>query len=228
MAGPGAPLAIDVTAPGCPAGGSCGFARGDRALVFSKEAHDAFTVRDAGGGTVSPSAPLSHAYSAGSRVVGIVHRVYYLDRPGKRLMVYDGDRSDMPLVDHVVDLRFRYYVDPAARGVRPPPPGTASCAYAPGDPPVPLLDELGGSGPALVAPARLTDGPACGVAPHRFDADLLRVRRIGVTIRLETEAAELRGSGPAFSTPGSSLGGSKYVPDLEVTFEVAPRNMTGR
>ena len=123
MAGPGAPLAIDVTAPGCPAGGSCGFARGDRALVFSKEAHDAFTVRDADGGTVSPSAPLSHAYSAGSRVVGIVHRVYYLDRPGKRLMVYDGDRSDMPLVDHVVDLRFRVLCRSGGSRCSPAAPG---------------------------------------------------------------------------------------------------------
>jgi hypothetical protein len=229
MAGPGSPLAIDTGAPGCPAGGACGFARGDRALVFSADAHDAFTVAavDPAAGTVTPSAPLSHTYSAASRVVAIVQRVYYLDRPGRRLMVYDGDRSDVPLVDHVVDLRFTYYVDPAARAVRPPPAGAASCAYAPGDPPVPLLDELDGSAPALVPPARLTDGPVCGIAPHRFDADLLRVRRVGVTIRVETESAELRGSGPAFATRGRSLGGPKYVPDLQVTFEVAPRNMTG-
>ena len=66
------------------------------------------------GATVSAAATLSYAYPAGSRVAGVVHRVYYLDRPGKRLMVYDGDRSDLPLVDHVVDLRFTYYVDPAA------------------------------------------------------------------------------------------------------------------
>ena len=147
MAGPESPLAIDVTAPGCPAGGSCGFARGDRALVFSREAHDVFTVRDAGGGTVSPSAPLSHAYPAGSRVVGIVHRVYYLDRPGKRLMVYDGDRSDMPLVDHVVDLRFSVLCRSGGSRCSPAAPRYRSCAYAPGDPPVPLLDELGGSAP---------------------------------------------------------------------------------
>ncbi len=134
-------------------------------------------------------------------------------------MLNDGDRSDLPLVDHVVDLRFTYYVDPAADGVR------ASCAYAPGTPPIPLLDELGGTAPALVSQSRLTDGPVCGQAPHRFDADLLRVRRIGVTIRLETESAALRGSGPLFSTPGTSAGGSKYVPDVQVTFEVAPRNM---
>ncbi len=230
MAGPGAPLAIDANAPACPADGSCGFRRGDRALVFSAGAHDVFTISDVSpsGATVSPAAALSHAYPAGSRVVGVVQRVYYLDRPGKRLMLYDGDRSDLPLVDHVVDLRFTYYVDPAADAVRPPPTDGSSCAYAPGTPPIPLLDELGGTAPTLVSQARLTDGPICGLSPHRFDADLLRVRRIGVTIRLETESAALRGSGPAFSTPGTSTGGSKYVPDLQVTFDVAPRNMAGR
>jgi len=163
--------------------------------------------------------------NTGSRVVGVVQRVYYLDRPGKRLMLYDGDRSDLPLVDHVVDLRFTYYVDPAADAVRPPPADGSSCAYAPGTPPVPLLDDLGGLAPTLVPPSRLTDGPVCGLSPHRFDADLLRVRRIGVTVRLETESAALRGSGPAFQTRGTSAGGAKYVPDLQVTFDVAPRNM---
>ena len=228
MSDAGAPLAIDANAPGCPAGGSCGFTRGDRALVFSGDAHEAFTVSDAAAGILSPREPLWHAYSAGSRVVAIVQRVYYLDRPGKRLMVYDGDRSDLPLVDHVVDLRFTYYVDPSAAGVPPPVPGAASCAYAAGDPPIPLLDDLAGPAPVPVAPSRLTDGPVCGQAPHRFDADLLRVRRIGVTMRLETESAGLRGSGPAFRSPGTSPGGQKYVPDLRISFDVAPRNMAGR
>jgi type II secretory pathway pseudopilin PulG len=230
MGGPGAPLAIAADAPGCPADDICGFTRGDRALVFSAEAHDVFTVSatEPSGATVSPAAALSHAYQAGSRVVGIVQRTYYFDRPGRRLMLYDGDRSDLPLVDHVVDLRFTYYVDPAAASVRPPPAGGSSCAYAPGTPPIPLLDELAGTAPTLAPRSRLTDGPVCGQAPHRFDADLLRVRRIAVTIRLETESAALRGSGPAFVTRGTSTGGTKYVPDMQVTFEVAPRNMAGR
>jgi type II secretory pathway pseudopilin PulG len=230
MAGPAAPLAIAADAPGCPADDTCGFTRGDRALVFSAEAHDVFTVAatEPSGATVSPAAALSRAYPAGSRVVGIVQRTYYFDRPGRRLMLYDGDRSDLPLVDHVVDLRFTYYVDPAAASVRPPPAGGSSCAYAPGTPPIPLLDELAGTAPTLAPRSRLTNGPVCGQAPHRFDADLLRVRRVGVTIRLETESAALRGSGPAFFTPGTSPGGSKYVPDMQVTFEVAPRNMAGR
>jgi hypothetical protein len=71
----------------------------------------------------------------------------------------------------------------------------------------------------------LTDGPACGEAPHRFDADLLRIRRVAVTVRLETESAEFRGLGPAFATAGFSRAATKAVPDLQATIEVAPRNM---
>ena len=47
-------------------------------------------------------------------------------------MMYDGDRSDVPVIDHVVDLRFAYYGDPAPTSVTPPPPGSANCAYAAG------------------------------------------------------------------------------------------------
>jgi type II secretory pathway pseudopilin PulG len=230
MAGPASPLVLDMTAPGCPAAGACGFTRGDRALVFSADAHDVFTVSvaDSARGTVSPSAGLSRAYPAGSAVVAIVQRVYHLDRPGRRLLLYDGDRSDLPLVDHVVDLRFTYYVDPAPASVRPPAAGAASCAYSAGSPPVPLLDALAGDAPVRVPPSRLTDGPVCGHAPRRFDADLMRLRRIGVTIRLEAESDEFRGSGPAFVSPGRSPGGNRYIPDISVTFDVAPRNMAGR
>jgi type II secretory pathway pseudopilin PulG len=230
MSGPAAPMAIDAGAPGCPAAGACGFTDGDTALVFSADAHEVFTVSETDPvvGTLLAVSPLSRAYPAGSAVVAAVRRVYYLDRAGRRLMRYDGDRSDVPLVDHVVDLRFTYYLDTAAAAVRPPPPGAGSCAYSAGSPPMPLLDELAGAAPALAERARLTDGPVCGQAPFRFDGDLLRVRRIGVTIRLEAGSAEFRGSGPAFRSPGTSHGGNKYIPDVEVSFDVAPRNMAGR
>jgi hypothetical protein len=71
----------------------------------------------------------------------------------------------------------------------------------------------------------LTDGPACGRPPFRFDADLLRIRRIRVSIRLETEGAEFRGRGSAFANPGTSLDAQRYIPDVQLTFDVAPRNL---
>jgi type II secretory pathway pseudopilin PulG len=231
MAGPGAPLLLDANAPGCPSGNVCGFNAGDRVLIYAPAegdgGYDIFTVSaaDATQALLLPGTPLSRAYPADSRVVTIVQRVYYLDRPGRRLMVYDGNRSDVPLVDHVVDLRFRYYGDPAPASVSPPPDGLANCAYAAGTPPLPLLPDLGGIGLVLLTAGQLTDGPACGRAPARFDADLRRLRRIGVALRLETEGAEFRGSGPAFANPGTSLDADRYIPDIEIAFDVAPRNL---
>ncbi len=222
----GAPLVL----AGCPAD-TCGFAAGDRALIFEPfnagGAHEVFTVSsvDPTGTMLSAAAPLTRAYSAGSPVVGVIQRVYYLDRPGKRIMMYDADRSDLPLVDHVVDLRFTYYGDPGSRASEPPPDGVASCAYASGSPPVPLLEDLGGRALKVLPAARLTDGPVCGQPPYTFDADLLRVRRIGVAIRLEAESAEFRGRGPAFLTPGSSADANRVIPDVFVAFDVVPRNM---
>lgn len=228
MPSPNAPLVL----AGC-AAGTCGFAPGDRALIFeplnAAGAHEVFTVSAVGGAETSLSAggPLTRAYPAGSPVVGVIQRVYYLDRPGKRLMLYDADRTNLPLVDHVVDLRFTYYGDPRPRAVQPPPDGFSSCGYAAASPPVPLLADLGGRALEILTAARLTDGPVCGQPPYSFDADLLRVRRIGVMIRLEAESADLRGSGPAFLSPGPSAGGHRFVPDLAVVFDVASRNAGG-
>ena len=107
----------------------------------------------------------------------------------------------------------------------PPADGLSNCAYAAGTPPVPLLADLGGTVLTPLTAGQLTDGPACGRAPARFDVDLLRVRRIGVSLRLETEGAEFRGGGAAFANPGTSLDADRYRPDLQVTFDVAPRNL---
>jgi hypothetical protein len=213
---------------------SCGFAAGDRVLIFERinggGAHEVFTLAaaDSAGPSLFPAAPLSRAYQAGSAVAAVVQRVYYLDRAARSLMVYDGNRSNLPLVDHVVDLRFTYFADPDPGSVPPPLEGTSGCAYGAGSPPVPLLEDLAGMAPKLLTPDRLTDGPICGHPPNRFDADLMRVRRVAVAIRLETESAELRGAGSAFVSHGTSVDGNRYVPDLRVTFDVAPRNMAGR
>jgi hypothetical protein len=200
MAGPGAPIVFDRAAPGCGAGGTCGFGVGDRVLIVDPgpagSGYDIFTVAAAGVGQLSSAAPLSRAYPAGSIVVGITQRVYYLDRATRRLMVYDGDASDVPLVDHVVDLRFSYWSEPV--------PGGA---------------------PRRFSSVDLTSGPALGLAPNRFDADLLQVRRVGVEIRLSAEAADLRGRGAGFLEAGFSAGGSVWVPDQQMTFDVSPPNM---
>ena len=224
------PIGIDGTGPGCRPASACDFVSGMDAVIYEASgaggAHEVFVVQsvDAAANTLVPAASLSRGYSARARVAAVVHRVYYLDRAGKRLMRYDGVRSDVPLVDHVVFLGFTYFADPRPDAVAAPAPGGFSCAYA-GLPPVPLLANLGGTAPKPLTAALLTDGPICGQSPYQFDADLLRIRRISVTVRVEAESAEFRGVGGAFTTSGISRSSARAVPDLETTIDITPRNM---
>jgi hypothetical protein len=74
----------------------------------------------------------------------------------------------------------------------------------------------------------LTDGPWCPDAgnPRAFDADLLRVRRVRVRLRLQAAAAGVRGpAGPLFARPGTARAADRLVPDLEVQFDVVPANL---
>jgi type II secretory pathway pseudopilin PulG len=90
------------------------------------------------------------------------------------------------------------------------------------------------SPPVLMPAAMLTDGPWCpadvnpsGAAmPNKYDADMLRVRKMRITLRVQVANAVLRGPASAlFRHGGSSTSGERFVPDQEVRFEVAPRNL---
>ena len=73
----------------------------------------------------------------------------------------------------------------------------------------------------------LTDGPWCPDASHsfRFDADLLRIRRVRVGIRLQA-ARPFRGlPGTWFLHGGSAGDPARYVPDQSLTLDIAPRNL---
>jgi type II secretory pathway pseudopilin PulG len=79
-----------------------------------------------------------------------------------------------------------------------------------------------------------TDGPWCPDAlnSNRYDADLLRIRKIRVTLRLQTGTAALRGSGSLaegpdalFANPGTATLLSRAVPDRGIRFDVSPRNL---
>jgi prepilin-type N-terminal cleavage/methylation domain-containing protein len=233
MATSGSPIIIDGAAPGCRPASACGFVAGADALLYEATgvggAHEIFTVGsvDASTNSITPAAALSRPYSQQAVVAVVVQRTFYLDQPGKRLMMYDGARSDVPLVDHVTALRFDYYGDPRPESVPAPPAGESNCAYA-GSPPVSLLTNLGGASPKLMSQAMLTDGPPCGQSSHRFDADLLRIRRVSFTIRLEAESGEFRGRGGAFSTSGVSRASARMVADQQATVDVTPRNMITR
>jgi hypothetical protein len=78
-------------------------------------------------------------------------------------------------------------------------------------------------------PSMLNDGPWCPdqASPERIDADLLRVRRVRVGLRVQSALASLRGpAGSLFTWGGTARAGDRYVPDLAVEFDVTPRNMS--
>ncbi len=155
----------------------------------------------------------------------VIQRVYYRDSATHRLMVYDGFKSTFPLIDNVVDLRFAYFVDPHPASVARPADTSGNCVYAPGDPPAPLLPPAGSATLAPFPIAQFTDGPYCGVYPNRFDADLLRIRRVRVRIRVQAALERSRGRGPQYVNAGWADGALSAVHDFEMTFDVTPRNM---
>ena len=170
-----------------------------------------------------------------------------------QLMSVDGTSGvDVPVVDHVVALAFEYFGDPQPPFVRKPltdaigpwttygpkPSTTAVAPFAAGEncvfgddgsgTPQPRLATLGGASLVTLTASLLTDGPWCpnDTAPDRWDADLLRVRSVAVRLRVQAAPATLRGPASAlFAHGGTSRGGHQWVPDLEVWFQVSPRNL---
>ena len=94
---------------------------------------------------------------------------------------------------------------------------------------VPRLPVLGaGTGQVPLDPASFQDGPWCSdmASPDRFDADLLRIRKVRVHLRVQAAATSLRGPASVLFTHGGSATDSKqWVPDEEITFDITPRNM---
>jgi type II secretory pathway pseudopilin PulG len=172
-----------------------------------------------------------------------------------QLAMYDGTTNpDVPVVDNVVGLSFAYYGDPQPPIMRKPvtdpvgpwttygaPPYAAAVApFAAGEnctfvndgspTPRPRLATFAAPSDALVklTPAQLTDGPWCpdDAAAGRFDADLLRVRRVAVTLRVQAGVAALRGpAGLLFTYGGTARSAVAWVPDQEIHFDVTPRNL---
>jgi prepilin-type N-terminal cleavage/methylation domain-containing protein len=91
------------------------------------------------------------------------------------------------------------------------------------------LDVLdSGVGQVLLDPDTFTDGPWCSSvdSPVRFDADLFRIRRIRVHLRVQAAAASMRGpAGLLFTKGGTASDSKQWVADQEITFDVTPRNM---
>ena len=200
---------------------------------------------------------LSKAYDIGAKVVQYQDHVYFLDAVNRQLMHWDGYNPPVPVLDEVVGLNFEYYGDPqppvmvdgnglksqdVTYGPRPPvlgqtkgswPAGENCTIQVAGGIQQPRLANLGASGTGLVklTAAQLTDGPWCpdAASSNRFDADLFRIKKIRVTIRLQTGDASLRGSltdgqNALFVNTGRATG-DRMVADQQIRFDVTPRNM---
>jgi hypothetical protein len=90
---------------------------------------------------------------------------------------------------------------------------------------LPVLPATDGSLTELTA-AQLTDGPMCGTGDNQYDADLLRIRKVRITARVQAASAALRGTDTAlFMNPGTAKGGERYVPDYRLSFDISPRNL---
>ncbi len=152
---------------------------------------------------------------------------------------YDGDPRPPALLDPDQD-RAAPWSRSTTYGPGPPPAGVAWTAYPPGESctfgtgpgglPVSRLDALTPDAGGLVRldPSAFVDGPWCPdpASPSRFDADLLRIRSIAITIRVESADDSLRGpAGPLFSRGGTATTAAGLVPDLTVRFVVSPRNL---
>jgi prepilin-type N-terminal cleavage/methylation domain-containing protein len=198
---------------------------------------------------------LSKAYGAGAQIAQIEQKTFHYNAATRQLMYYDGDQRDEAVIDEVVELRFEYFGEPrppmiinpvtnavgpwTSYGPKPPalgvqptsyPPGE-NCAFmvGPGGMHVGRLADLapGEQGLVLLTEDMLTDGPFCPDAAFttRYDADILRIRKIGVRLRVQVASAELRGpAGVLFRNPGTATTIQHMVPDQEIRFDIVPRN----
>jgi hypothetical protein len=217
----------------CPAdaGNLCGFVEGMDVIIFDASGNfDLFTiteVQDEAAHLQHRGQDMSKAYDAGASVTQIVSNTFYLNRNTNQLMRYNGGTNDVPLADNVVDLKFDYFGDINPPLFPKPLLGEANCLYdAAGNyAGLPTLAPDDGSLAVLTA-AILTDGPMCGGGTNQYDADLLRIRKVRMTMRVQAANASLRGADTTlFRNPGTSRGGEKFVPDYTISFEVAPRNL---
>ncbi len=157
-----------------------------------------------------------------------------------------------PMLDGVVDLQLDVWGQAhapwlrdaasspglAQYGLYPPPADVIDVngIYGPGEhcmavrvdgvPQSPLSDYAADAdGLVRLEPADFLDGPWC---PHpgaaaAFDADLFRIRRIDIRLRVEVLPPEFRGaSGPLFVRPGTAAhDANRWVKDRMLTFSVA-------
>lgn len=244
----------------------CGFKEGMRVMLFdSSGAWDPITITNVQDEALhlQYDGELSVAYQKGAQITQVATHTYYLkaDNATKlyQLMHYDGQKTDLPVVDNVVKLEFEYFGEPqppqllpnvslvagsvgpwTTYGPKPPALGASGGHGWPnGENCLFLVNADGKHAPRLAVldatasqvklePGILTDGPWCPTSTYaeRFDADLLRIRRVRVKLRVQAGVDSLRGpAGVLFTRAGTSTSAERFLPDQEIRFDVTPRNM---
>lgn len=205
--------------------------------------------------TVAPS--VSRPYAVGTLISEVVISTFELDAAGdggRRLIRRTGAGAVQPIVDHVVAFHAEGLGDaePPAPGRRvewppsygPVPPLAAvddsrdawpageNCTLTIGSDGVrsSRLAVLGPAGALIaVAPAQLQDGPWCPAsAGGVHDADLYRLRRVDVRLRVEAAAARLRGPASTLFARAGHARAAAWVPDLELRLSIVPQNLGRR
>jgi len=216
--------------PGCPpTAPACRLAAGQVLLVFDASGtHDVFVAASVSTTAVQPDRPLSALYgpALAAAVVALDVTAIGLDPATSQLRLWGPGGVGQPLLDEVVEFGVEYLADPAPPARPRPPLGTATCLVeADGTPRLPILSADWGS-LCRLSEEQLRDGPACGAGAHRFDADVLRVRALRVTLRLQAGSASLRGLSPIlFARPGRVRDLWRTVPDEVLTMQVSPPNL---
>ena len=156
-------------------------------------------------------------------------RTYYLDAAARQLRQYDTDNTDVPLMDDVVGMTMEYFGAVAPPMFPEPAVGQANCLYDAAGVRLSGMAHLsaGEDGLASLPIEMFNDGPWCGSGALAYDADLLRIRRVRVTLRLQVSLPGLRATGGRFTNPGTSRSASKSIPDAIVVFDISPRNLAG-
>jgi len=217
-----------VPGPTCPAlVDGCGFRNG-LALLWL-EARPGFQLGEAAAVDASGLTVDGVTSTAADAVVAGVEVVSYrFDAATGELLRGRAGGRGLPVAGHVVAFAVELWGD----GDPPIGPRWSSVeetcvTFADGRPRLAALAAPGA--PAIrLDPARLTDGPWCGVAPFRFDADLFRVRRVRVRLRLEAESDAARGRDVARSAnPGRATTPAREVHDVDVAIDVAPPALRG-
>ena len=220
---PTSPLML-AGGPPCPiADDRCGFRPGDLAVLGDRTgAFDLLTVAHAAAGIVEHTpAALTQSYlvEEHARLGRARMRQFSFDPARQQIRLGDGLNNDFPMLDSVTSFACTYYGLPWPPLEPRPPLGTASCLFnADG---TSRLASLPASGAAWVELplTSFRDGPFCGSGAMGYDADLLRIRRVVVRMRVGVPAA----AGSRESSELRALAGER-----EVVVDVVLRNLDPR